>query len=124
MEFSECLQISLQNITFLSKRLRSLDVRPEIIELTKLLRQSECRLLTLVGAGGMGKTRLAIEVANRIYQEFDDGVCFVPLASVRDVDAVPSAIIDALPDLIPSASNQQQQFTQCITSSTFAFDSG
>jgi len=48
--------------------------------------------VTLVGTGGIGKTRLAVEVAHRIQHEFADGVVFVPLAAVFDA---PSAL-DAL----------------------------
>jgi predicted ATPase/class 3 adenylate cyclase len=54
------------------------------------------RLLTLLGPGGTGKTRLAIELAARVGSTFRDGVRFVPLASVSDPGVVPSAIGQAL----------------------------
>jgi predicted ATPase/DNA-binding CsgD family transcriptional regulator len=50
------------------------------------------RLLTLTGAGGCGKTRLAIELARRMPEEFPDGVHFVSLAAVRDPALVPVSI--------------------------------
>src|SRR5512136_930397 len=46
----------------------------EVEELGQLLRDPHCRLLTLVGPGGMGKTRLAIETASQLQAVFADGV--------------------------------------------------
>src|SRR5205823_1337475 len=43
-----------------------------------------CRLVTLTGAGGIGKTRLALQVATELADQFPDGVCFVELAALSD----------------------------------------
>ncbi len=60
------------------------------------LRQPSVRLLTLLGTGGVGKTRLALEVIRAIRHDFADGVFFVSLATLRDAALVPSTIVQAL----------------------------
>lgn len=50
------------------------------------------RLVTLTGPGGSGKTRLAIEVANRVGEVFEDGIWWVELASLRDPDLIPQLV--------------------------------
>ena len=54
------------------------------------------RLVTLTGVGGVGKTRLAIEVAARLVDEFPDGVWFFELAAVTDPASVPDAVAAVL----------------------------
>ena len=54
------------------------------------------RLVTLTGVGGVGKTRLALEVAERLVDEFPDGVWFFELAAVSDPAAVPDAVAGVL----------------------------
>src|SRR6185295_198519 len=54
------------------------------------------RLVTLTGAGGAGKTRLALEVASRLVDAFPDGVWLVELAALSDPRLVPQAMAQAL----------------------------
>ena len=62
--------------------------------------RSGVRLLTLTGPGGSGKTRLALQAAGDLAEDFVDGAFFVALAPLRNVSLVPGAIADAL-DLPP-----------------------
>ena len=66
------------------------------------------RLLTIVGAPGIGKSRLALEVANHALPCFTDGVAFVPLADVAAAGDVPYAVLRTL-GLKPSAGQPAEQ---------------
>ena len=68
--------------------------RGELDELEALL--AECRLLTLVGVGGSGKTRLALELAASVSDRFDGGVWVVDLWEIDDPDRVEDSIISTL----------------------------
>jgi predicted ATPase/transcriptional regulator with XRE-family HTH domain len=68
----------------------------EVEEVGRLLNDPQCHLLTLVGPGGIGKTRLAIETASQMQDAFADGVYFVPLVSVRTPRLVVPVIADAI----------------------------
>ncbi len=67
-----------------------------LAELAARWQQPGVRLLTLVGPGGMGKTRLAVAAGEARLAAFADGVWFVPLASISTTDALPGAIATAL----------------------------
>ncbi len=85
----------------------------EISELTRILRDPACRLLTLVGTGGIGKTRLAIETAWRIKDDFADGVYFVSLASANLARLITPAIADSIGFTFESASRAEPQKQLC-----------
>jgi predicted ATPase/DNA-binding SARP family transcriptional activator len=68
----------------------------ELEELVELLKGDEVRLLTLTGTGGTGKTRLALEVAAELVEEYPDGVFFVSLAPIRDPALVIPTIAQTL----------------------------
>lgn len=67
-----------------------------IRQVREIISGPQARLVTVLGPGGIGKTRLALYVAREMLPEFKDGVFFVPLASLRDPQFVPSAILQTL----------------------------
>ncbi|HMN27709.1 MAG TPA: tetratricopeptide repeat protein [Caldilineaceae bacterium] len=91
--------LSLQSTPFIGRE-------AELAEIAGLLDEPDCRLLTLAGPGGMGKTRLALRAAERIVEtytrhgKFTQGVFFVPLEALRDATNIVSSIISVLADEI------------------------
>jgi predicted ATPase/class 3 adenylate cyclase/Tfp pilus assembly protein PilF len=68
----------------------------EIASLLELIRKPDVRLVTLTGAGGTGKTRLSLQVASALGDYFSDGIFFVPLAEITDLDLAVSRIAQVL----------------------------
>lgn len=68
----------------------------ELAEIARILRDTSCRLLTLIGPGGVGKTSLALEAARGFIDAYADGIAFVPLAPVSAPNQIVSAIGDTL----------------------------
>lgn len=68
----------------------------ELSEIEQLLKKSECRLLTLTGPGGIGKSRLALQSAASVAEEFPQGVFLIPLAPLSSGQFLVSAIAEQI----------------------------
>jgi predicted ATPase/DNA-binding SARP family transcriptional activator len=87
----------------------------DLSEIAAYFEQPEIRLLTLIGAGGMGKTRLAIQVALEQAKRFSDGATFVPLASVGESSYLVQAIVSALGLSVSSFEGQELQLKNYLS---------
>src|SRR5215210_2000902 len=98
------LPTSFPPLKTLDTRMNNLPAQPtplvgrerELGEVRDLLRGEGVRLLTLTGPGGIGKTRLGLQVGADLLDEFEDGVFFVALAPITDPALVASAIAEPL----------------------------
>ena len=90
---------------------------PELTELAGRLVDPECRLLTLTGIGGIGKTRLVLQAASdqSRQQNFAGGIFFVPLDSLTSSHLIPHAIADALGLKLCDQSDPAAELTSFIT---------
>jgi predicted ATPase/class 3 adenylate cyclase len=98
------LSSSFPPLKSLDARLNNLPAQPaplvgreqELGEVCGLLRRDEVRMLTLTGPGGTGKTRLGLQIAAELLDEFEDGAFFVALAAITEPAFVTSAIAEPL----------------------------
>jgi len=90
----------------------------ELEAIDRLLEDPGCRLLTLVGPGGAGKTRLALEAAARRVDRYPHGVHFVPLASVASPDFLAPALAESIQfavDAVHSGFSAQEQLLDYLS---------
>ncbi len=104
--------LPIQSTSFIGRK-------PELAELDRLLWDRTKRLLTIVAPGGMGKTRLALEIGQRHLDTFTNGVYFVDLTSLSDVDNIPTAIVEAMGSVTPDGEpNPKQWLLDFLTNKT------
>jgi predicted ATPase/DNA-binding CsgD family transcriptional regulator len=90
--------------------------KSEITDILERLRGENCRLLTLVGSGGIGKTRLAIEsIQNLGGLDFEHGVFYIPLAPLTSADSIVTTIINALGILIGDEGTPQEELLKFLS---------
>lgn len=87
----------------------------ELAEITRRLANPACRLLTLVGPGGIGKTRLAIQAGGELLANFAGGVYFVPLQPLESPNLLLPAIADTLNFSLSDPQNPQAQLARYLT---------
>src|SRR2546426_5307484 len=90
----------------------------ELDEIDRLLEDPDCRLLTLVGSGGAGKTRLALEAAARRIDRYPHGVHFVPLVSVAAPEFLAPAVAESIQFAVDGAHSgfsAQEQLLDYLT---------
>ena len=98
------LAATFQTLRTLASRPNNLPLQPtpflgreqEVMRVVDIVRSPEVRFLTLTGPGGTGKSRLALQAAAELLENFADGVFFVPLAALCDPNLVPSAMAATL----------------------------
>lgn len=86
----------------------------ELATIGAFIRDPDCRLLTLVGPGGSGKTRLALQAAAELLRSFPDGSYFVPLEAGDSADYLVSAILRVLPFSVDSFINPEAPRVQLL----------
>lgn len=88
----------------------------ELDELRDLLKKENARLTTLLGGPGLGKTRLALELAARLKGEFEGNCCFVELAEQQTVAGISNAVAQALGVRLTNATNPQDSIADILGS--------
>lgn len=86
----------------------------ELETLVRLLDDPQCRLLTLLGPGGIGKTRLALEAACAVWDRFGHGVFFVPLEATASAEFMAPAIAQAIGVNFAGSAEPRQQLVNVL----------
>ena len=85
-----------------------------LLEVAERLRDPDCRLLTIVGPGGIGKTRLAVAAGEALALDFRDGATFVPLAGLSSADYLATTVGDAVGCPFHGSGEEAQQLVDYL----------
>ncbi len=88
----------------------------ELAAMGRIFNEPQCRLLTLTGIGGIGKTRLAIEFAARNLSAFPGGVFYIPLTPVNSPEKIVPAIADVLDFVFSGPADPKRQLLNYLSS--------
>ena len=86
----------------------------EIARAQQIIVSDRERLVTLIGPGGCGKTRLAIEIVSQLKSDYNKDIWFVPLVDIQDAHRIPYAIADVIRTLTPSPLPIMEQVTEWL----------
>lgn len=92
LQRSNDFSIKEHNSNFMSQPTSFIGREDDLRKVQEMLTEPSCRLISLVGPGGIGKTRLGIEIALRSHTTFTDGAYFVPLQGITSVGQIIPAI--------------------------------
>ncbi|GAK53314.1 transcriptional activator domain [Candidatus Moduliflexus flocculans] len=87
----------------------------ELKEIRAILQRPDCRLLTLLGMGGIGKTRIAEQLVSTMIADYPDGVYFVPLAPLSSPEQIAPAIVETLHCLASAEEEALNALTQFLS---------
>lgn len=91
-----------------------LDREAELAEIRRLLLDSPARLVTLLGPGGIGKTRLALHAASQLIDVFPGGIWFVDLSGIRDTALISTAVASVLSVRVEPGIDTQRALIEAI----------
>jgi predicted ATPase/DNA-binding SARP family transcriptional activator len=86
----------------------------ELAQIARYLRRPDCHLLALIGAGGIGKTRLALQAAGQALDAYADGVYFVPLAGISSSEFLVLTIGEALGHSLSGEADPKRQLLKYL----------
>jgi predicted ATPase/DNA-binding SARP family transcriptional activator len=88
----------------------------ELLQIAEYFRDPDCRLVSILGPGGVGKTRLAVRAADQLTRRarFPDGIVFFPLAEIGSTDLLPATLVSGLGLNLDGGSDSRAQLLRAL----------